>query len=202
MMFLPITNMKKSMKVTKFVVSAAMIFSAVTSHAELFEYSYTFGDDAVAWGNSFGEGTVLSGSFDGSASGNLVTNLSNISASVNGVALQGSGNLFAAFRDERGFWVPGAAQVSFDGFENNFYFTDIQTNSGRPNVGVEFLSRNDWANVYRWDPQAQLYETGGTASRWSLSSVSAVPEPETYALMLAGLGMLLAIARRRTSKQG
>jgi hypothetical protein len=32
-------------------------------------------------------------------------------------------------------------------------------------------------------------------------SVQAVPEPETYALMLAGLGMVGAIARRRKAKQ-
>jgi len=32
-------------------------------------------------------------------------------------------------------------------------------------------------------------------------SVSAVPEPETYALMLAGLGLISAIARRRKAKQ-
>ena len=33
------------------------------------------------------------------------------------------------------------------------------------------------------------------------ASVSAVPEPETYAMMLAGLGLMGAIARRRKAKQ-
>ena len=33
------------------------------------------------------------------------------------------------------------------------------------------------------------------------ASVSAVPEPETYAMMLAGLGFMGAIARRRKAKQ-
>jgi hypothetical protein len=32
-------------------------------------------------------------------------------------------------------------------------------------------------------------------------AVTAVPEPETYALMLAGLGLIGGIARRRKAKQ-
>jgi hypothetical protein len=36
---------------------------------------------------------------------------------------------------------------------------------------------------------------------WAVWSVSAVPEPETYAMMLAGLGLVGAIARRRKAKQ-
>ncbi len=35
-----------------------------------------------------------------------------------------------------------------------------------------------------------------------LAVVSSVPEPETYAMMLTGLGLMGAIARRRKSKQG
>jgi hypothetical protein len=31
--------------------------------------------------------------------------------------------------------------------------------------------------------------------------VTAVPEPETYAMLLAGLGLMGTIARRRKSKQ-
>ena len=35
-----------------------------------------------------------------------------------------------------------------------------------------------------------------------MASVTAVPEPETYAMLLAGLGVMGAIARRRARKQG
>ena len=38
-------------------------------------------------------------------------------------------------------------------------------------------------------------------TNFSAHSVSAVPEPETYAMMLAGLGVIGAVARRRKAKQ-
>jgi hypothetical protein len=42
---------------------------------------------------------------------------------------------------------------------------------------------------------------GGQSEGLTTTVVSAVPEPETYALMLAGLGLVGAIARRRKAKQ-
>jgi hypothetical protein len=36
---------------------------------------------------------------------------------------------------------------------------------------------------------------------FTLSSVSAVPEPETYTMLLAGLGLIGATVKRRKDKQ-
>ena len=61
----------------------------------------------------------------------------------------------------------------------------LAVSSGSPNIAyVRFWTGGDYPGSVYWDNA----EYGGTA---------AVPEPETYAMMLAGLGMLGFIARRR-----
>lgn len=46
-----------------------------------------------------------------------------------------------------------------------------------------------------------LTNEAGFGSKVGITSVTAVPEPETYAMMLAGLGLLGTVARRRKAKQ-
>jgi hypothetical protein len=47
------------------------------------------------------------------------------------------------------------------------------------------------------NPTASLFITPGVGNE----TVTVVPEPETYAMMLAGLGLMGAITRRRKAKQ-
>lgn len=44
------------------------------------------------------------------------------------------------------------------------------------------------------------HPTDGVDRLIQISAVAPVPEPETYAMMIAGLGMLGAVARRRKQK--
>ena len=47
----------------------------------------------------------------------------------------------------------------------------------------------------------QVFSSGGNAFETDNHAfISAVPEPETYAMLLAGLGLMAVIARRKTSR--
>jgi len=51
--------------------------------------------------------------------------------------------------------------------------------------------------LYYWDSNS--HDNTGSISA-TVTNTTPVPEPETYAMMLAGLGLMGAIARRRKAK--
>lgn len=61
-------------------------------------------------------------------------------------------------------------------------------------IDPEFKIDEDWQKIDGNYASINMPENVGNAS------VSAVPEPETYALMMAGLGLMGAVARRRKAK--
>ena len=87
---------------------------------------------------------------------------------------------------------------------------------GSLNLAAQYddgCSGDPWGDFCNWstsglafDGVAQSINFGGTASQTAYdnitfgSSVPAIPEPETYALMLAGLGLVGFMARRRKAK--
>jgi hypothetical protein len=183
----------------KRVVIAATMLAAAVAQADTFDFSYVFGSD----------GRTVSGSFDGTLSGDLVTGLSNISVTYDGLAFSGNGSLFGSSRNSANTgWVSGGAVVSFSGTANNFLFSDADVpNSSSysnyfysipypyPNPLYAGQTVNEAANIKGYS--VELVSSGS----WSLTNVTAVPEPETYAMMLAGLGVMGAFARRRKAKQ-
>lgn len=169
----------------KFIVHLALLLCALANGsaqaAQTFNYSYTFDT-----------GEVISGSFSGIANGNLISGLSNITANFNGTPFSGSGNLFSAAYTGSGFG--GSAVVSIDGLQSNFIF-------GPDSNFAEYFYVIPWAGgigAQAYIPAVGYIDYVNThyiPSNWHVTA--AIPEPETYAMLLAGLGLLGFTARRR-----
>lgn len=80
------------------------------------------------------------------------------------------------------------------------------------NWGITNFNQGAPAVTGTWDKSTGAYDISwsstvvggafaGQTGNWSLQGVAAVPEPETYAMMLAGLGVVVASARRKASKR-
>ncbi|MDD4915893.1 MAG: hypothetical protein PHW13_12745 [Methylococcales bacterium] len=185
----------------KAAVLAAMFTTGSASATETqFDFSYIFSSGDVITGN-------LMGNVDGT--GNYIINISNVQATFDGVALlpdTGTGYLdAAAWNTTTGAWdntIP--AVVSFNAALNNFGFADVNLalNTSYSN-GFAFV--NDAVNVggqlvFATDVNvtpnlnAEDATSLSTAGTWSLT---AVPLPTSLPLMLSGLGLLAAAARRR-----
>jgi hypothetical protein len=178
------------MMLLRVFVIAVVLAASTAAQAQLFDYSYTFQSGGVA-----------SGSFNGDASGNLITNLSNISASYNGIPLTGSGSLFNAHYDSSiPSIVSGGAVVSFDGLANNFFFMDVDYPSN-PSLSAGFYMVNfsSEALIYNASPYINIYDPVYNVANWSVTADGApVPEPGTMMLLGLGRGMVgLAVYRKR-----
>lgn len=171
------------------VAFAGLMVASAISQATEFNFSYVFTT-----------GDVISGSFDGTANGNLITIDSDLAVSLDGTAFLGGRQVF--FAGVTGMYAGGPAVVSFDGQANNFLAVDVLSgnsllmapfNGGATNVA-------DYSAFGGGNADAPA-ESGGVGpydpTRWTIAAVSAVPEPGTYAMFLAGLGLLGFLTKRR-----
>ena len=178
----------------KKILTAAALLATLASGAAnadqaTFDFSYTFAD-----------GEMVTGSFQGVQTGNLINNVNDISVTFNGVAF--TGPLILAGWDPVNFVWDSTPVVSTVAANNNFVFadTDFSTVNGQNSFNNEFYFTNDSTG-----PQISAVNlnaiTNNAATEYAIGSwtVTAVPVPTTLPLMVSGLGVLLAAARRRLS---
>jgi hypothetical protein len=185
----------------KLITIAALIsavFAAPAHAGAIYDYNYAFTN-----------GTVVNGSFTGTANGNLITDLSNISVFINGFAYNGNGSLFAsriATTDWGYTWQSGGGVASFDGLENNFLFIDTDYPNNYSYTNYFYDVRTPGHSVYAYGQGQQGYNAYDynagmvTSGVWSVQAqlpVNDVPEPSSVVLIGLGLAGLLAARRNK-----
>jgi hypothetical protein len=166
----------------------------VPAYAAKYDFSYTFAD-----------GSVVSGTLDGIANGsNLLQNFGpweKINFNGNPVDITTNPPSNYKFSNVTGF-NPGRGNVSFNGLENNFRVESFWFGNNDPR-SFQFASYdsgnagNPFRTITFYQPSSVMEYENFDSSRWAL--VASVPEPETYAMLLAGLGLIGAAVKRRKS---
>ena len=183
-------SLMKKLLVTSLASIALGDIAAAPVFATTYNYSYTF---TPVLGTNW-----VSGSFDGTANGDLITDLSNITAVLNGFApFNGSGSLWGSHYDAgTGGWVSGGAVASFDGLQNNFLFIDSNFPLV-PNYSNYYYSVYSLYHINDlFFESGYVYDLPLTSGIWSVTAANPIPEPSSMALLGASL-IGLGVNRRR-----
>jgi hypothetical protein len=179
--------------------AAALVAAAVPANAATFVYSYTFDT-----------GDTATGSFTGTGPISAITDISNVSLSINGKAIAGVAAYFyngytgpTGSNCPSGCIVPGPATVSSDPLKENFMFSNSDlsqyfyiipwNNSGDNQVATQAVGPNGVIDSFN----GQYIPANFSVS--AVTEVTPVPEASTWAMMLLGFG-IVGFAVRKGSR--
>lgn len=164
-------------------LAASFAAAAPSVHAA----SYSFGSLAI--GETFTQGSLL-------ASTGTTDTFSFTLESAGSLLTEGATIAFSFFNTTFDGVFSG---VSLYGSGNTLVTTGTLTNSGK---GFSLSAANLAAGTtYTLSVTGVATGSGGFANYAVAGAVSPVPEPESYAMMLAGLAVMGAIARKRSQNK-
>jgi hypothetical protein len=174
------------------LVTSALLASltSLPAHATLYDFSYTYN-----------KGVSVVGSLTGSLVGDYLTDVGNVHISVDGSPFYDYSFALAYSNNSWNNTIDPI--VSPNVFLNNFLFVDSNFPSDTSYTKYFYV-----INSPSFGLQTAIYTSSvstfdsSTNGSWSLSEhrvAAPIPEPETYAMMLAGLGVLGFMTRRKKS---
>lgn len=178
--------------------SAALALTSFAAQATTFDFTYLF--DSLSTGD--GNPLTVTGKFTGDQVGDIISNIANVQVSINGTAF--SGPLFTeAWNDTTGNWDSSITPViSTNVTKNNFVIADVDVSTNPSAVSNYVYFTGGQAGAITFNHTDALnnplsgFETASSV-KWSVQAETpAVPEPSTYAMLLAGLGLMGLVARR------
>jgi hypothetical protein len=196
----------------KAAVLATVLTTGVANASE-FDFSYTFNTTDSLGNNN----DVITGTFFATLdrTGTYFTNVSNVQAALNGVqflndSTSGSLDVTAWNTTTSAYDATIKPVISTNAALNNFVFGDTNAATNISGLTNYFVFTNDPSqgqNVGAYDAnvsnstgnQISVFDSPATtgAGSWTVSAVTAVPLPTTLPMLLTGLGLLAAAARRR-----
>jgi hypothetical protein len=191
------------------VVAAAAGCGGSANASTVFDFSYQFVESGV-------NVQQVTGSFSGSGPISDITNIANISMKLDGVAVAGTFNAFSYTPGGNGpncgttnCFTLGGALVSNDTSIENFVFSTATNTTDLP-TSTYFYIIQPWFNsspppssdtvatqfAFGGDPNTYIDHYNGQFIPENFS-ISAVPEPSTWAMMILGFAAIGFLAYRR-----